>query len=265
MSGPTGHDAAPDPRLRAGGGADGAGRAAEAEEAERAGRQDRTGKDDRAGRQDRTGKDDRVDTTDIADTADTANTADMANKAGTVDKAAQRAAARQARRAVPTATRAAAAEAIADRLWPLLADAGVVLAYAALPEEVSLDPLIRRLIRDGRTVALPRVTGEGTLDLHRTDDLQDLVVGAFGVREPEPAQPLVEPGDIDVVLVPGVAFDRTGRRLGYGGGYYDRLLPRLVRARRVGVCLEAQLVPAVAAEAHDQRVGSVVTEVGMYP
>jgi len=232
MSGPTAHHAAPDP---APGGADAP---------------------------DGAGAPDGSDGADAAGGAEAADAAEAADRAG---KAAQRAAARQARRAVSTAARAAAAEAIADRLWPLLADAGVVLAYAALPEEVSLDPLIRRLIRDGRTVALPRVTGEGTLDLHRTEDLEALVEGAFGVREPVPAQPLVEPGDIDVVLVPGVAFDRTGRRLGYGGGYYDRLLPRLVRARRVGVCLEAQLVPAVAAEAHDQRVGSVVTEVGMYP
>lgn len=188
----------------------------------------------------------------------------MAAGAQDHDKEGMRARARAARRAVGQAALAAAGEAVADRVWPLLRTASVVLAHAALPEELPLDPLVRRLLADGRTVGLPRVTGPGVLALHVVADLDDLVPGAFGVREPTRDSPTLAPEAVAAVLVPGVAFDRDGGRLGYGGGYYDRLLPRLPAARRVGVCLEAQLVPAVAVEAHDQRVDAVVTEAGVY-
>lgn len=188
----------------------------------------------------------------------------MAAGAQDHDREGLRARARAARRDVGPAALVAAGAAVADRVWPLLQEAPVVLTYAALPEELPLDPLIQRLLADGRTVGLPRVTGPGVLALHVVTDLDDLVPGAFGVREPTQDSQTLAPDAVAAVLVPGVAFDRDGGRLGYGGGYYDRLLPRLGGAVRIGVCLEAQLVPAVAVEAHDQRVDAVVTEAGVY-
>jgi len=149
-------------------------------------------------------------------------------------------------------------EAVLAALVPEIAR-GTVLAYAPLPREVQLDPVLVTLATEGRLV-LPRVVGE-ELSLHRVADIAGLRRGSLGIREPGADCPRVEPGDIEVVLVPGLAFGRDGTRLGRGGGYFDRLLPRL-RARRVGACFALQLFDTVPTEPHDARVDAVVTEEG---
>jgi 5-formyltetrahydrofolate cyclo-ligase len=88
----------------------------------------------------------------------------------------------------------------------------------------------------------------------------DLVAGALGGREPPPSAPAVPPAEIDLVLVPGVGFDPSGRRIGRGRGHYDATLAALPRATAVGLAFEAQVVPEVPAEAHDARLAAVVTE-----
>jgi len=162
--------------------------------------------------------------------------------------------------ALPPGAVARQSEAVLAVLAPEIAR-GIVLAYAPLPREVQLDPALVTLATEGRLV-LPRVAGE-SLALHRVADLAGLQHGALGTREPSDEHPRVEPGDIDVVLVPGLAFGRDGSRLGRGGGYFDRLLPRL-GARRVGVCFAQQLFDTVPTEPHDARVDAIVTEDGCW-
>lgn len=134
---------------------------------------------------------------------------------------------------------------------------GTVLAYAPMRDEVQLDPVLATLATEGRLV-LPRVRAGG-LVLHEVRQLEGLGRGPLGIREPGAELPEVAPVDIDVVLVPGLAFGRDGTRLGRGSGYFDRLLPGL-RARRVGTCFARQLFPTVPTEPHDARVAVIVTE-----
>lgn len=139
---------------------------------------------------------------------------------------------------------------------------GTVLAYAPLPGEVPLAPVLVALATEGRLV-LPRVQG-AELRLHRVEHLDELERGAMGISEPRPDHPSVAPAHIDTVIVPGLAFGRDGTRLGRGKGYYDRLLPHL-RARRLALCFSRQLFETVPTEPHDQRVSVIVTEEGRWP
>jgi 5-formyltetrahydrofolate cyclo-ligase len=142
--------------------------------------------------------------------------------------------------------------------------ASVVLAYMSLGAEFETDAFVRRALADRKTLVLPRVNRVlRRLDLFAVSDLDgDLAPGVWGIREPVPerCQPAIA-GDIDFALVPGLAFDARGGRLGYGGGYYDRLLGGL-SALRVAAAFSAQMVDAVPMSEHDQYVDLVVTETG---
>ena len=121
---------------------------------------------------------------------------------------------------------------------------------------------LRSLAADKLTV-LPRVDPKAKmLRLHRIVDLgRDVGPGHLGIPEPHASCPEVGRDEIDWVLVPGVAFDATGQRLGYGGGFYDRLLPVLRRAvQRVAGAFEMQVVEAVPLAPHDCGVDAIVTE-----
>ena len=180
-------------------------------------------------------------------------------------KPALRARALAARAALPSTARAAASATIRDRprALPELETAGRVLGYAAFGDEVDLDPLLAQLIADGVAVHLPYVEPAG-IAVARVADLADLTTGYRGVREPpagsrRPAA--VE--ELDVALVPGVAFDHRGGRLGYGGAHFDRLLARMrPGAARIGVAFSAQMLEEIPVEPHDVRLDMVVTEGG---
>ncbi|GGI03639.1 5-formyltetrahydrofolate cyclo-ligase [Egicoccus halophilus] len=175
-------------------------------------------------------------------------------------KAALRSCARAARAALSGPERAAANARLVGRLTrlPELRRASGVLLYAA--SEFEADPaglLPRLLAREVRTY-FPRVDGE-VLEVVAAADLRTLQLGYRGIREPAGAA--AELTDIDVALVPGVAFDPLGGRLGQGGGHYDRLLASLPRTTtRVGIAFACQLVPRVPTEHHDATVDLVVTD-----
>lgn len=136
------------------------------------------------------------------------------------------------------------------------ADANTVALFAAQPSEPHLDPLLG----GARRFCFPRVNGQA-LEFYAVDHASELVEGRWNLREPHPdASRLVRPEEIDLLLVPGLAFSPTGARLGRGGGFYDRLLalPAL-RAHRVGVCFAEQLFEELPLEAHDREVELVVS------
>jgi 5-formyltetrahydrofolate cyclo-ligase len=164
--------------------------------------------------------------------------------------------------------RASAAICAHLRACDAYARAGSILVYDPLRGEVDLGALIADAHRSGRTVVLPRVA-DASLVLHAwpvdraTGQLVALAGnGPFGIREPDPAWPILAPERVALALVPGVAFDAAGGRLGRGGGYYDRLLTRTPRPVAIGVCFAFQQVPAVPMEAHDVRVDAVISERG---
>lgn len=179
-------------------------------------------------------------------------------------KAALRTSTRAARRGLSAGERARAAATVVGRIGqlPEVRRAGTVLFYAAMSDEVELAGLVGAVRHRGARTLFPKVRDDD-LDLIASTDLRSLEPGYRGVREP--MGPRVDPGFVDVALVPGVAFDPTGGRLGQGGGHYDRLLPRLAHdCVRIGVCFACQLVPRVPRESHDARVDVVVTETGVH-
>ena len=126
----------------------------------------------------------------------------------------------------------------------------IVLAYWPLPDEVDIRPLIRQLVEAGTTVLLPRVTGEETMELRRYTSAADLQEGAFHIMEPV-GEVFADYRQIDLALIPGMAFDAAGRRLGRGRGYYDRFLSLCPYIYKIGVCFPFQRVPLVPAADHD--------------
>ena len=184
-------------------------------------------------------------------------------------KAALRRAVLRRRDALTEGDRALLSERIVAAVLELPAyrDAGVVLAYASFGTELRTDGLLRRVLADGKVLLLPRVE-RGGLRLYEVRDLaEDLEPGTWGIREPKPDRcPPAEPGGVGFALVPGVAFDREARRLGYGGGFYDRLLAGGLPEGTplVSGAFELQVVDEVPTDPHDAAVDVVVTEGGIY-
>ena len=169
------------------------------------------------------------------------------------------------RDALPPRAHAQASHAIAERIaaLPSLAAATTILATLPFRSEWDTHPLIGAWLARGITVAVPRVDRDARmLVLHAIGDLSTQVVsGAMGLPEPRADLPVVAADAVDWVLVPGVAFDARGRRLGYGGGYYDRLLPAItVHAPRVAGAFDLQVVDDVPTATHDLCVDCIVTE-----
>lgn len=179
-------------------------------------------------------------------------------------KAALRAAALAARRQLAADERARASEAVVDRLVELreLRDVETVLLYAGMVDEVDLAGLVAPLHRRKVRTLFPRVRGD-ELELVAASDLRTLQLGYRGIQEPAGA--VIVPDVVDAAMIPGVAFDPHGGRLGQGGGHYDRLLPRLPDwCTRIGVCFACQVVPAVPQAMHDEPVDVVITERAVY-
>ena len=137
---------------------------------------------------------------------------------------------------------------------------GAVAVYLASPDEIDLSDFIRELLQRGAKVAAPRWNGE-TYELAKLKSLSgaNLRRGPMNILEPAEAD-FVKPSEVGVWLIPGLAFTKGGKRLGYGGGWYDRLLASASkRASKIGVAHEFQVVEDLPNEPHDVRLDRVVT------
>ena len=141
---------------------------------------------------------------------------------------------------------------------PAYASARVVMAYVAARGELDLRPVLEDALARGKVLALPLCVGPGEMQARRVTALSQLRPGRYGILAPDESCEWIDPTRIDLVLVPGVAFDRQGGRVGQGGGYYDRFLP-LTTALRVGICHDFALLERVPMRPHDQRVQEVIT------
>ena len=134
-----------------------------------------------------------------------------------------------------------------------------MLLFAALPDEPDVRPVMETAWTEGKAVLL---LGYDVADSRyracAVENATQLGLGRFGVLEPKPGCPVVPLNQLDLALVPGVAFDLTGRRLGRGKGFYDRLLTQ-VRGHKCGVCFDSQVVEEVPEEPHDIRLDSILT------
>jgi 5-formyltetrahydrofolate cyclo-ligase len=186
----------------------------------------------------------------------------METTATAESKAALRTEALARREQLPVETRAAAAQAIAARPFPFAVPPGAVVSgFMPLKSEINPLPLMRKLAQAGARLALPVVAGRGKPLTMRAYAFGDaLASGQWGIREPKPDAAEVFP---DILIVPLLAFDRGGNRIGYGAGYYDMTIAAL-RARKpvtaVGIAFAAQEVAAVPTTPRDARLDLVLTE-----
>jgi 5-formyltetrahydrofolate cyclo-ligase len=179
-----------------------------------------------------------------------------------IQKAELRSDAQTRRDALPADARKAAAEAIAARKFQLtIAPGATVSGFMPLKSEINPLPLLQKLAEAGARLALPAIAGRGKPLIMRAWEFgAPLDRGQWGIREPKPEALEVEP---DILLVPLLAFDRAGYRLGYGAGYYDMTIHRL-RALKpvtaVGIAFAAQEVPKIPTTPRDERLNFVLTE-----
>jgi 5-formyltetrahydrofolate cyclo-ligase len=166
------------------------------------------------------------------------------------------------RDAMPAQSRQHAAEAIAARAFPLVIAPGTIVSgFMPLKSEINPLPLMRKLADAGASLALPVVAGRGKPLIMRSWQWgAPLVAGVWGIREPGSAAPEVHP---DILLVPLLAFDRSGHRIGYGAGYYDLTITQLRMKKpitAVGIAFAAQEVETVPRTDFDARLDLVLTE-----
>jgi 5-formyltetrahydrofolate cyclo-ligase len=166
------------------------------------------------------------------------------------------------RDALPVDARKAAAEAIAARAFPPPISPGIVVSgFMPLKSEINPLPLMQKLAENGAQLALPGVAGRGSpLSMRAWEFGGPLDRGQWGIREPKADAPEVDP---DILLVPLLAFDRAGYRLGYGAGYYDMTLKRLRGLKTVtavGIAFAAQEVREIPKTPRDERLDLVLTE-----
>lgn len=140
---------------------------------------------------------------------------------------------------------------------PRIKAAHTVMLYYSLPDEVDTHTLVDSLLMNRKRVVLPRVTGDGTMELRLYTGPRDLTAGAYGIMEPT-GDVFADYNAIDIAVIPGVAFDRRGNRLGRGKGFYDRFLQRLAHTYKIGVCFQFQIAGHIPTDRHDIRMDDVI-------
>lgn len=132
-----------------------------------------------------------------------------------------------------------------------------IMMYYSLDDEVDTHEAIDRLVADGKIVLLPAVTSGTEMELRQYTCPEDLKTGAFDIKEPA-GRLFTDYESIDVAIIPGMSFDEEENRLGRGKGYYDRFLPKIPRAYKIGVCFPFQKFPAIPYDNNDVKMDIVV-------
>jgi 5-formyltetrahydrofolate cyclo-ligase len=175
-------------------------------------------------------------------------------------KSALRTQIRAALERISPAVRAVESIGLCDRLEPQLHSARRILFFAPLPDELDVWPLLEKLLASGKICALPCFDAATQSYPARqvNNPAADIAIGKFGVREPVPGCAEISLAKFDLVLVPGVAFDLHGNRLGRGRGFYDRILAG-ASGVKCGVAHDFQLLEGIPAEPHDVKVNFILT------
>ena len=140
---------------------------------------------------------------------------------------------------------------------PRFSQAQTILLYSALPDEVQTQSLLDELTEAGKTVLLPKVVSSEDMELRRYTGTSSLQPGAYGIMEPV-GERFTDYATIDIAVVPGMAFDAQGHRLGRGKGYYDRFLAKVPDVYKIGLCFSWQMVDEVPSEANDITMDEVM-------
>ncbi|MBQ5414224.1 MAG: 5-formyltetrahydrofolate cyclo-ligase [Schwartzia sp.] len=139
-----------------------------------------------------------------------------------------------------------------------------IFAFASMPDEVQTNEILAGMLEAGKEVAIPLITGPRKMEAAAFSDMADLVPEKYGILTVKPEKRrILDPSELDFVLVPGVAFSKNGIRLGMGGGYYDDFLKRASSAYRLAVVYGCQVFDTVPQEPWDEQVDAILTEKGI--
>lgn len=147
--------------------------------------------------------------------------------------------------------------AITNKVMDVIGDAKNICVYKSAFREVNTDLLIELLKKEGKNIIFP-VSNQETKTITLCENTNDFVVGAYGILEPS-IKKTVLPQSVDTFIVPGIAFDREKNRLGFGAGYYDRLLFGLL-AQKIGICYDFQIAERIDATPYDIKMDMVITD-----
>ena len=146
--------------------------------------------------------------------------------------------------------------------WEVYQQAKAVFCYVGTDREIDTRPILQDALDRGKVLAAPLCVARGAMEARQIRSLEDLVPGKYGILEPRPDCPLAAPEALDLALVPCSTGSRSGRRLGYGGGYYDRFLPRTTCPKAL-LCRGRLVREDIPTEDHDQLMDFLVTEEGL--
>ena len=160
--------------------------------------------------------------------------------------------------------RSAKSRAIARALFALepVKKARTIFFFASFGSEVHTRGMILRALKQGKTVALPVADMKRkNLEFRKISSLKNLKTSTYGVPEPVNSKKAINIKKADVIIVPGLGFDRRGYRIGYGGGFYDRLLKKTVKTTvKIGIAFDCQIMRALPKEKHDEKIDIIITE-----
>jgi len=182
-------------------------------------------------------------------------------------KSSIRAILRERKDAMSPEDRLVGSEAISSHLMTLIRHNETVMAYTSKEKEVNTVPFITALLERKNPVIVPIIVKEDvSLRLSYLRDLTALVPSTFGVPEPIGSEIAARGEDVETIILPMLGFDRTGGRIGYGAGYYDRFLEKFPDLRKIGIAFACQEYPSLPLDATDVRMDYIVTEDGIvYP
>ena len=146
---------------------------------------------------------------------------------------------------------------------PEYRDAETVFCFVGRAHEIDTASLLQGILADGKRLCVPLCVDKGIMELRQITDLEQLVPGSYGIQEPPADAPTVSVDEVDLSIIPCLTCDHGGRRLGFGGGYYDRFLS-VYRSAAVMVCRERLIREELPVEPHDMPIPWVVTERGLY-
>lgn len=166
-----------------------------------------------------------------------------------------------ARSAIPHDERDRISHALIEKFleMEIYRESKVIMAYASTPDELQMNELFTACFADKKILAIPFIVGKGEMRTVEVPSFDALEVSDFGILTVKQNQKFICAEKIDCIIVPGAAFDLNGNRLGLGGGYYDRFLPKAVNAKKVALAYDFQLVENLPTESHDAKVDAVLT------
>ena len=181
------------------------------------------------------------------------------------EKAVLRRQIRAAMRQLPSEEKRAGDARIVAHLLSLEAyrQAETVFCFVSTPREIETRPILLDVLASGRRLCVPRCVEGNRMEAVVIRSLEELQSGAYGILEPPPGGEVLSPEEIGFAVIPCLACDRRGRRLGQGGGYYDRFLARY-RGGAALLCREAWVLPAIPADLYDQTIETLVTDAQIY-